>query len=378
MNLELKAFKTILSKSKCAEDLFGALKSKDPLAEAKKLYHSFVKVCHQDRYTDPKDKKAADEAFKMLTDFWQITQAKISDGSYGDKKAKPTKLKIPVAITVHSKKHIYVVNDTFASGDIAELLNVEYSDGKTTKKALMKVARHPKDQDMMAAEASALAKLAKIAEAEHRVPTVLESISVSDVDGKKRSANVFSADTFNGLESMDDILTAYKMQPLDPRDVAWMGSRMWTTLGIIHNAELIHGAVVPSHCLICAENHGMVLVDWCYSVKVGESIKAIAPKWKALYPPEVFKKLGATPALDIYMAAFTLTIMLGAETNITHNPKFPSGVPREMQRFLQACLIPSPHRRPQDAWQLAADWKTLLEKLFGKPKFRVFNVPAGT
>jgi len=376
MNPELKAFKTILSKAKCAEDLFGVLKSKDPLAEAKKLYHSFVKVCHQDRYMDPKDKKVADEAFKTLTDFWQITQAKIADKTYGDKKVKPSKTAIPVAITVHSKKHIYVVNDTFANGDIADVMNAEYSDGRSTKKVLMKVARHPKDQDLMVAEASALAKLAKVKAAEHRVPAIVETISVSDVSGKKRSANIF--EKMDDLISMDAILTAFKMQPLDPRDVAWMGSRMWTMLGIIHNEELIHGAVVPSHCLICAENHGLVLIDWCYSVKVGEPIKAFAPTWRALYPPEVFKKLGATPALDIYMAAFTLTIMLGAETNIAHSPKFPSAVPREMQRFLQACLIPSPHRRPQDAWQLAADWKTLLEKLFGKPKFRVFTVPAGT
>jgi len=374
MHPELDNVRKQLNKAKCPEDVFGKLTTANPLKAGKFLYHQFAKVCHADRYTDPKDKKVADGAFQLLKKWWDQAEAKIEAKTYGDRKVAAATT-VPEAVTIHSKKRVYVIGEPLSvTGDLADVLKAQYSEGGKTHEAYVKVVRNPKNNDLMAAERTSLEKLAKDKDMEFRIPQLLESITVADVTNKKRAANVFVPT--DGLSSMNHILDAYKMAPLDPRDVAWMGSRTWTTLGLVHASGIVHGAFTPDHALICAENHGLVLVDWCYSVPIGEPIKAVSKKWIALYPPEVLKSLGATPAVDIYMAAFTLSILLGAATNVPHNPVFPAGVPIEMQRFLRSCLIPAPHRRPSDALELAADWKKMLEKNFGKPKFRIFNVPA--
>ena len=53
---------------------------------------------------------------------------------------------------------------------------------------------------------------------------------------------------------------------VDPRDAAWMWRRLLVALGFAHRAGVLHGAVLPEHVLIHPGEHGLVLVDWCYSV----------------------------------------------------------------------------------------------------------------
>lgn len=372
MNPELKAVSDQLKKAKCPEDVFGKILSEK---DGTKTYHRLAKVVHADKYTDKKDKKLADEAFVNLKKWWEQAKAKLANKTYGNKKAVAD-TSIPKAITIQSKKAVYVVTDIHASGDLSDIFKAEFSGKAGTERVLIKVVRSPKNNDLMTAERTALDALSKVKQAEHRVPTLIEAITVQDVTNTKRSAHVFAIGK-DDLISLDAIFDAFGMDhPIDPAHVAWMGSRLWTNLGVFHSAGLVHGAIHPGHCLICAENHGMVIVDWCYSVKIGETIKAISPRWKALYPKEVFDKKPATQATDIYMGAFMLTIALGGVTNNPHNPWFPASVPLPMQAFLRSCLLPAQHRRPQDAIELADDWKKMLSKVFGKPKFIPFNIPA--
>jgi hypothetical protein len=377
MNSELTHVIQQLKKAKCPEDVFGDL-SGDKEKTGKKLYHQFAKVCHADKYTDPKDKKAADNAFVLLKKWWDQAEKKIADGTYGNRKVK-VDASTPAPITIQSKTRVYAVTSLLAAGDIADVWQAEFATKTSSSKALVKVVRHPKNNDLMTAERAALDALAKVDQAKHRVPVVLESLTIQDSSGVKRSANVFDVPK-DDLVPLSTILDAFHPNGLDPRHVAWMGSRLWTNLGITHAAGFVHGSIHPDHCLICPENHGMVLVDWCYSVKIGTPVKAISPKWRAFYPREVFDKKPATQATDIYMGAFTLAVALGAVTNDPHNPVFDGtfdrGVPIEMQRFLRSCLLPAQHRRPQDAIEIADDWKKMLQSVFGKPKFLPFSIPA--
>lgn len=372
MNPELVGVSQQLKKAKCPEDVFGDLKTA-PEKLGTKLYHRLAKVCHADKYSDPKEKKLADEAFISLKKWWELAKIKIANSTYGDRAVQAT-AKAPSAITIQSKKNVYVVGELLASGDLCDVYHAQYSDGSDTKKVVVKVVKHPKDNDLMAIERTALDELSKIDQAKHRVPTVVEALTIQDAAGAKRSAHVFE-DGPDELISLAAVLEAFKMQPIDPAHVAWMGSRIWTNLSIFHAAGLVHGSIHPDHCLICVENHGMVVVDWCYSVKIGEPLKAISPAHRALYPKEVFDKKPATQATDIYMAAFMLSILLGGITNEPSNPIFPASVPIEMQRFLRSCLLPAQHRRPQDADELAEEWKKMLKKVYGKATFRHFIIP---
>ncbi len=96
--------------------------------------------------------------------------------------------------------------------------------------------------------------------------------------------------------------------------------------------------------------HGLVLVDWCYSgrgaggPRSGPSVK----RYLDWYPPEVLAGDPAGPDLDIWLATRCMTELVG--------PRMPA----RMAAFARGCLLASPSRRPADAWLLLAEFDELL------------------
>jgi hypothetical protein len=234
------------------------------------------------------------------------------------------------------------------TGDIADLIE----QGTT----LVKVPRQPADNDLMAAEARAL----KAVDGNAYMPRLVDSYTHEDAGRKRRTVNVIERQ--DGFVSLVDVMRAYP-DGLDPRDVAWMWRRLLTALGWAHRAGLVHGAVLAPHVLIHPEEHGLVLVDWCYSVAPGTSIPALVSAYRSDYPPEVRAKDPAGPATDIHLATVLMRRLM----------KDP---PPALRRFADGCLYDAPRMRPQDAWALLAEFDELLEDLYGPRRFRPFAMPA--
>ncbi|MEV4709256.1 molecular chaperone DnaJ [Actinoplanes sp. NPDC049316] len=253
--------------------------------------------------------------------------------------------------TLTTRRATYRLGDRVASGDIAELW--EAGDD-----ALLKLPRQPGDNDLMRAEISALTTLWRDGDPRHRAyaPRLIESFTHEDDRGCRRTAAILERQAgfvpLTGLEHR-----------LDPRDVAWMWRRLLTGLGWAHRAGVVHGAVLPEHVLIHPGEHGLVLVDWCYSVAPGGTVPAVVARHRAAYPPEVPGKRPATAATDIFMAT-------GLMLRLIENP------PARMRRFAAGCRYDAPRMRPQDAWQLLAEFDELLEDLYGPRRFRPFALPA--
>ncbi|AGL19793.1 serine/threonine protein kinase [Actinoplanes sp. N902-109] len=232
-----------------------------------------------------------------------------------------------------------------ARGDVADL--VARGPGE-----LVKTPRLPGDNDLMRAEATALRTLHRDGDPRYRAyaPRLIDTVTE---DG--RQANVLDRLAgFVPLTGLD--------HRLDPRDVAWMWRRLLTGLGWAHRAGLVHGAIVPEHVLIHPGEHGVVLVDWCYSVPTGGTVTAIVARHRAAYPPEIPAKQPATAATDIHMAT-------GLMLRLIDNP------PDRMRRFAAGCRYAAPRMRPQDAWQLLTEFDELLEDLYGPRRFRPFALP---
>ncbi len=349
----IQAYK-LLCQSITPEDVFGALNG----SGVEKRYRELALVCHPDRYLKSRDRTLADEAFKALGGWLARAEKKIQDGTYGDRKA------IDAEITVATKKNTYTITHRIKSGDVAEVYGAHDKPGFGV---VLKVGRTPANNDLMSNEATVLKWLAEEAptrklKVRQHIPELLDSFEIQ-TNKKKTRVNVFAEAAH--FWTLADIRREYP-EGLDPRDAVWMINRLLGALVCAHQAGVIHGAITLDHVLVCPTTHNGLLIDWCYAVKNGP-IKAISPKYRPYYPPEVFAKKPATKATDLYMAACCFLAMLGGDPA---TKTFPSGTPVSLRGLLRACWL-GQGKRTSDAFELYED----LAKLFGPRKFRPFTMP---
>ncbi len=155
-------------------------------------------------------------------------------------------------------------------------------------------------------------------------------------------------------------------QGLDARHLSWLFKRMLVVLGFAHQCGLIHGAILPPHLLLHPEDHSLMLLDWISAGRIGERIAMVPEVYAAWYPPEVLQNKPATPGTDLYLAAICVIYAAGGDPI---ERRWPDCVPRELRQFVDTCLYATPHRRPQNAWQLHDEFDLLLCRLLGPPKY---------
>jgi len=275
------------------------------------------------------------------------------DACPGDRRASAAFTKLATLWGRHTDEHGPLV----ARGDIANLYRV--------RTGLLKLARDPADNDLMRQEAAALTQLHAGVEPRLRAyfPALVQARRRQDpASGVQRCANVIGWQP--GFVSLAEVRTAFGAG-VDPRDAAWMWRRLLVAIGAAHRAGVIHGAVLPEHVLIEAAEHGLVVIDWCYSVPAPAGRLAAVPgRYLAWYPPEVLAGQAAGPDLDIWLATRCMTELIGA------------ALPRPLASFAAGCTLASPRRRPDDGWQLLAEFDQVLERLYGPRRFRPFAMPA--
>ena len=302
----------------------GTARTAGAARSAGRAYREWAKVVHPDAVSAARRATATD-AFARLSALYKA-------GS----KAEP---QIP------GRRRAYRMGRVFARGDIAEL----FADGD----ALIKVPRQPGDNDLMEAEARALRALWLDGDPKFRpyAPRLVETFVHEDDRRRRRRVNVLERQ--RGMIS----LAGLGDRERDPRDVAWIWRRLLTALGWAHRAGVVHGAVLAEHVLIHPEEHGLVLIDWCYA---GHRPEAIVKASETFYPPEVLLDRTAGPATDIYMATMLMTRLIGPR------------IPASLRRFAAGCTYDAPRMRPQDAWALLGEFDDLIHQLYGPRKFRPF------
>lgn len=370
MNAELTSVASILAAARFPEDVFGDLDGEQGamLRAGKRVYRRLARVVHADKYPDPKEKLFAEEAFKTLARLWTQAQERIEKGRYGTKTTQAT---------FTTKRGRYDIYGGPWQGDTSDVYRCTMERNGSAGEGFIKVARHPGMNALLEHEVSVLRHLVADQDGAtfHRyLPTLVESFTIQGDDGERR-ASVF--DEPYTLYSFEDVRAAYP-GGVDVRTAMWMWRRMLEILGYVRERGVVHGAVLPSHLLIEPENHGLALVGWTHAVhpdSAKEHVATISSKYRDWYPPEVLKKLPATPATDLYLAARSMIYILGGDP-VTGT--FPSTVPRVLKGFLRSCLIASPHRRPQDAWEFYDELDEALRELYGPPRFHPFTMPKHT
>jgi hypothetical protein len=318
----------LIDAARTPTDLFGP--PDDP--GASRAYHRLARLVHPDA-------GGSREAFDRLTALWR---------AYG-----------PVTIT--TRRAAYTLAPTPVRGDLADL----YDAGET----LVKIPRDPGVNDLIEREAVALRQLPRDGDGRFLpyVPRLAESFRHRDeATGAERRVNAIGR--LGGFHPLTEVSAAHP-GGVDPRDVAWMWRRLLVALGFAHRAGVLHGAVLPEHVLIHPGEHGLVLVDWCYSVpgchpdRSGR-VPALVPRRADWYPPEVAAREPAGPGTDLYLATRCMTHLMA------------DGAPRPLRAFARGCLLTAQRRRPQDAWRLLTELDDLLERLYGPRRFRPFSLPS--
>lgn len=345
-----------LQQATSAEAIFPDLATLSP-ALLKQQYHLLAAAVHPDH--NRHYGAQATEAFALLQKWYKLAQQQIGAQSNGG--VHP--------LTITTRHHCYVSNAAPIAGDLCEL----YPAAADQQAVLLKVVRSPRNNDLLQTEAQLLQRIERTLQGQAvraHFPTLIEAVQLRDVAGVQRQVNVLAYES--DYVSLAAVLRAYPTG-IAAGDAAWMFNRLLAALGVIHGLGFVHGAVTLDHCLIRLHDHNGLLLDWCYSVPIGATIKAVNLAYTADYPPEVQARQPATAATDLYMAARCLLRLLGGDPT---SGVLPAHVPKPMQLFLQSCLLPSPSRRANDAWELFDEFHTMLGQLYGPPRFRPFLMPA--
>ncbi|GAA3983825.1 hypothetical protein GCM10023085_77470 [Actinomadura viridis] len=275
-------------------------------------------------------------------------------------------------VTITTRRHEYLLRGKRAAGDLADVYDAAYAGARTGPPdagAVLKIPRDPADGDLLEREATALRQLAKDGDPRFRAyaPRLIESFRHRDADtGATRRVNAI--EPLEGFVTLAEVRRAHP-GGLDARDAAWMWRRLLVALGFAHRAGVLHGAVLPEHVLVHPEQHGLVLIDWCYSVpgRLAPStgrVPAMVDRYADWYPPEVPGRERAGAETDVFMATRCMTHLMGGKA------------PKPMRLFARGCLAAARRHRPADAWRLLEEFDELLERLYGPRRFRPFTMPA--
>ena len=322
----------------------AATKFDDLLVEGEEpeaTYKAFAKVLHPDAVDDRFYDEATSSVTRLNT-LWDEYNGK-NVGASGPK-------------TITTKKRTYVLSGDLIEGSVANLYLSAYREDDKTANAWLKMPRSPKDSDLLDREVKALKSLDS-PDYRHFAPTLIETFRHKDA-ATNTIRRVNAIEPLTGFYSVAEIKEAYP-QGLDPKDVAWMWRRLFVACGLAYDNGLVHGAITPENVMVHPAMHGVVLIDWCYSCRDDQTIPALVPGRRGMYPPSVFDKKPPTHAVDVAMAAQTMKWLMGDKLT------------RPFSAFARGCAVSSPPKPSE----LLGEFDELIDRLWGPRKYRAFEMP---
>lgn len=350
-----------IEQAKIPEELFGPEEGSVPV-----LFRRYCAVVHPDRFaTEPEAQRIAEGAFKRLGELHLQAEERIRLKIYGSSAPVPVAAPPFVPIELKVGRQVFLAERLRATGEVCDIYEGTLPPPPTgISEIALKIARHPSDNDLVENEAAILRALQEAATGHNHAryfPRLHSSFLIRGAAKKTRRVNILPL--YPRHVSLAEVIQAYPGY-IDFRDAAWMLKRALEALGFVHRQGFVHGAVLPEHLLVHPTEHGAKVIGWGASVRTSTCVRAISTDYRHWYPPEILKKLPATPASDIYLWARTALALVGHVAP-----------PRRLVSFLEGCLLQSPTRRPRDAWLLRDELSELLEKLVGPPAYRAFTMP---
>ncbi len=320
-----------------ADELFAGLNDTD----AEHKYRKLQREVHPDMWQEEIDKDRATIAFIYLNELWESF-----NGETAEKNSNPN--------IIQTHRHTYIIKKSWWEADGFSIQKTEYEG--PNQYAYLVFPKIATDNDLNLNAAQKIKLLNEDVNNKYKAfyPVLMESFKF-DINGKQTQCH-----TINIPENLYTLREALAENPtgLNGRDVAWIYKRLLVAMGNAHELGLVHGGINLDSILIEPDQHGLLLTNWQYAVEIGERLKAYPKSSRAYYPEYVFQKQPLTADLDIALASRTM-LKLGGDV-----------LPKPMQIFFKACT--GTNNPP--AAQLLAEFNTLLERVYGEPKFHKFEM----
>lgn len=199
---------------------------------------------------------------------------------------------VPEIIETAGKRK-FTVGKKLYGGDLADFYSSTYANGSGNVPVVIKIARDPRDNDLLENEVSVLRYLYPSTARDEKfyryLPRLIDTAHLRD----RRHVSIFPE--MVGYVTLADVMAAYP-KGIDFRDMVWMFKRLLSGLGFIGQMGVVHGAILPSHVLVHPEGHGAKILDWSYALNFSALRKAATPPAPDPPPPVAAPDPAPAPA----------------------------------------------------------------------------------
>lgn len=368
MSRELEMTYQVVKQAQTPEAVFGSLKGSDKESQSHHLnniYRQMAKVLHPDLYQqDLTAQVLAQEAFPLLSNFYDRAQQRLEKGIYGTDQPDEVATEADFVITTYKQE--YHFRSVLAQGDLATIYKGDYVDvnGKVVQ-IVAKVIDDLGDNDLAQNELKVLRiLLAQQTPHLQHLPVLLDQFKTTD-----RQQGIILK-YFNGYD-LTSVRDKYR-EGVPEKHMVWMLNRLLTIVGYAHSRGVIHGNIEPTHVMIRPKDHNLKLIDWSYAAvnpfQTGDSFKILNEEYSA---PEVAQRKSPIPASDLYSIGKCMIYLLGGDVPTN---SLPPQINDRIKRLIKFMVLVSPLQRAQDAWQLRDELRKLIIELWGERKFLEFKM----
>jgi hypothetical protein len=286
----------------------------------------------------------------------------------------PVSYQIPAWVSVGNSH--WVIDQMIARGDIADV----YTGWRArwpTELAVIKLLRDPQDLNLLDNEWN-----------------VLKTLQCSDAPGAYNFAALTPQPILHGTmtagsqagkglsifrwtsgfrHNFNEVIQAYP-QGIPPRASIWVWRRILEVLSFIHASGWVHGAVLPQHCLVQENEHGVRLVGYGCAGRPGEKLQDIPLRDASFYPQPAQPGMPLAANLDLSMSARCISAFLGGNPATAD---LPTTVPARLAEMIRRIALSDPAGASgEDAWSIREELGEVAADVFGPSQFIPIVMPS--
>lgn len=356
MDAELREVLQNLQAASLPEDVFGAvdvvLPTETLLAELQKKYDPIRAITDPQAYTNPADSEAAEDANRLLEEFFEEAQRRIKDGLFGMKGYGQKRPSIASKSFRVGRNSYYIGQKLNADAHSTTYQGYLERSGRSFGEVLLKIANDPKQNSRLENEARILHLLHQTSAPQWKhIPFVLGQFQAGE-----RMGLIFRM--MSGFTMTEILQHPRHRRGVDQKHMVWMLDRALSALGFVHRQGVVHGNLTPESLIVHPEHHNVYISDWSASVyRPAVSGERIEAEHGDFTSPSVRDGGRVGPWSDIYSLGKVLIWLVGGDPQTN---EVPATVHPEIGQFLTSLVSSASHTDAWDLYKVQCELKTRL------------------